>query len=503
MHPRYWATVCPDKPAIIAETSGESISYQQLNRRSIQCANLMHSVGLKPGDHVAILMENHPGFFEIVWAAQRSGLYYTTISWRFQPQEVAYILEHCEARALFTSIRQREFCESIAESAKKLPRFVAGGSMAGYQCYETAIAEQPIEPIVEETRGSDMLYSSGSTGKPKAVKLPIEDSGLDQPPALYRFFGERYQWDENTRYLISAPLYHSGPLRFAMAQGYFGGTLVMTEKFDAEENLALIQKYRITHAHWVPTMMVRLLKLPESVRNKYDVSSLRFVMSGAAPISVETKRAMIEWLGPILEEAYGATEGNGATMISSKEWLEHPGSVGKAVGCTIHILDDDGNELPAGEIGNVYFDGPRFEYYKDPEKTREAYNERGWSTLGDIGYLDNQGYLYLTDRKNDVVIINGVNVYPLEAEQLLINHPKVMDAAVFGLPDEDSGEKLHAVVQLKENELASKALATELIDYCRENLATIRAPKTLDFRAAIPRHETGKLYKRMLKAEYL
>jgi acyl-CoA synthetase (AMP-forming)/AMP-acid ligase II len=503
MHPRHWARVCPGKPAIIAVTANEIISYAELNQRSIQCANLMREAGLKPGDHVAVLMENHTRFLEISWAAQRCGLYFTPISWRFPPAEIAHILEHCGARVLFVSAKQQLLCDNIEASTIGLRRFVTGGSIPGYESYDDAVSRQPLIPTADETRGVDMLYSSGSTGKPKAIKIPIEQGAIDQPPALYAFFGERYEWNEDTRYLISAPLYHSGPLRFSMAQHYFGGTLVLTEKFDAEENLALIEKYRITHAHWVPTMMVRLLKLPEDIREKYDLSSLKFVMSGAAPISVETKQGMINWIGPILEEAYAGTEGNGATMINSSEWLSHPGSVGKAVGCTIHILDDDGNELPVGELGTVYFDGPSFEYYKDPVKTKEAYNDRGWSTLGDIGYLDEEGYLYLTDRKNDVVIVNGVNVYPLEAEQLLIVHPKVTDAAVFGLHDEDSGERVHAVVQAAPGQDAGEDLATELIHYCRQHLPSIRCPKTLDFRAQIPRHETGKLYKRLLKAEYV
>lgn len=503
MHPRHWAKTSPEKPSVIAVTANEVITYKQLNERSVQCANLMRAIGLKPGDHVAVVMENHPRFLEISWAAQRCGLYFTAICWRFKPQEVAYILEHSGAAALFTSRKQQALCESIDHVARRLPRYIVDGEMDGYQCYESAIAGQPTEPSAAETRGVDMLYSSGSTGKPKAVKIPIETAAIDEPPALYAFFGERYRWNEDTRYLISAPLYHSGPLRFSMAQGYFGGTLVMTEKFDPEENLELIQRYRITHAHWVPTMMVRLLKLPEQVRASYDVSSLQFVMSGAAPVSIECKQRMIDWLGPILEEAYGGTEGNASTLISSQEWLTHKGSVGKAAFGSIHILDDKDRELPPGDIGSVYFDGAPFEYYKDPQRTQQAYNSRGWSTLGDIGYLDEEGYLYLTDRKDDVIITNGVNVYPIEAEHVLISHPRVVDAAVFGLPDEDSGERVHAVVQLAEGEIAGVDLAMALMSYCRSKIANIKCPKSLDFHKQIPRHDTGKLYKRALKADYV
>lgn len=503
MHPRHWAKVSPEKPAIIYPRTGEIITYRELDDRSTRCANLMRRAGLKPGDHVALIMENHPQFLEIAWAAQRCGLYFTAISWRFQAAEVAYILEHSGAGALFVSSNQKALCAALQDQTAALPRFVIGDAIEGYEDYETAIAREPPVPTGEETRGTDMLYSSGSTGKPKAIKLPVENPSIDGPTALYAFFGQRYAWNEDTRYLQPAPLYHSGPLRFSMAQGYFGGTVVLLDKFDAEENLRVCEQYRITHAHWVPTMMVRLLKLPEDVRKSYDMGSVRYVMSGAGPISVETKRAMIDWLGPILEEAYGGTEGNGATFITSEEWLKHPGSVGKAAFGSIHILDDDGNELPQGDIGTIFFEGAHFEYYKDPEKTREAYNDRGWSTLGDIGYLDSEGYLYLCDRKNDMIIVNGVNVYPVEAEHALVSHPKVADAAVFGLPDEESGERVHGVVQLAPGVEGNDALARELIDFCRARIAHIKCPKALDFRDQLPRHETGKLYKRILKAEYL
>jgi long-chain acyl-CoA synthetase len=503
MHPRHWAEVNPDKLAVIAARSGSVTTYRELNERSTQCANLLRRSGLKAGDHVAAILENHPRFLEISWAAQRAGLYFTPISWRFQPDEILYILGHCGAKAVFVSHGQRLLAEKVASEAAISIRLSVGGDLEGYEGYEHAIEKFPAVPIGSETRGVDMLYSSGSTGRPKAIKLPVDNPQIDGAPPLYRLFGERFAWSDSTVYLMPAPLYHSGPLRFAMAMGYFGGTVILMEKFDAREALELCERYRVTHAQWVPTMLVRLLKLPREVREHYDLSRLQFVIHGAAPVSVDVKRGMIDWLGPILEESYSGTEGNGATLISSVEWLAHPGSVGKAAFGTLHILDEEGREVPAGTIGDIYFDGPTFEYYKDPQKTRDAYNDRGWSTLGDIGYLDGEGYLYLTDRKSDVIITGGVNVYPIEAEHVLTSHPKVLDAAVFGIPDEDLGEAVHAVVQPAGREALDPGLERRLLDYCRSKIAHYKCPRSIDFRDELPRHETGKLYKRLLRAQYL
>jgi long-chain acyl-CoA synthetase len=503
MHPRHWARVNPEKAAVIAARSGRVTTYRELNDRSMQCANLLHRAGLVPGDHVAAILENRPHFLEISWAAQRSGLYFTPISWRFQPDEVLYILEHCGAKALFVSHSQRLLAEQVFLKTRISIRLSIGGPLDGYQCLEQAMAEFPTTPAFEETRGVDMLYSSGSTGRPKAIKTSVGDPQVDGPPPLYRLFGERFGWNESTMYLMPAPLYHSGPLRFAMAMGYFGATVVLMEKFDARESLELCERYRITHAQWVPTMLVRLLKLPQEARRRYDLTHLKCVIHGAAPISVDVKRAMIDWLGPILEESYSATEGNGATLIGSNEWLAHPGSVGKAAFGTLHILDEAGEEVPVGTIGNIYFEGPRFEYYKEPQRTREAFNQRGWSTLGDIGYVDAEGYLYLTDRKSDVIITGGVNVYPIEAEHVLTSHPRVIDAAVFGVPDEDLGEAVHAVVQPLDNSDAGPELERLLLDYCRSRIAHYKCPRSIEFRGELPRHDTGKLYKRILKAQYI
>ncbi len=503
MHPRHWAEVDRDKAAVIAARSGRVTTYRELEQRSMQCANWLRRAGLRPGDHIAAVLENDPSFLVVSWAAQRSGVYFTPISWRFQLEEILYILDHCGARAVFISQSQRELAGALVESGKIPLRLSVGGALEGFEGFEDAIAGCPTIALAAETRGVDMLYSSGSTGKPKAVKVAVDDPCIDGAPQLYRLFGQRFQWNNATVYLMPAPLYHSGPLRFAMAMGYFGGSVLLMEKFDARESLELCERYRVTHAQWVPTMLVRLLKLPRGVRERYDLRSLRFVIHGAAPVAVEVKHAMIEWLGPILEESYSGTEGNGATLISSAEWLSHPGSVGRAAFGELHILDDAGCEVPPGTIGNIYFDGPKFEYYKDPQRTREAYNDRGFSTLGDIGYVDSEGYLYLTDRKSDVIITGGVNVYPIEAEHALTSHPQVTDAAVFGVPDEDLGEAVHAVVQPARRADAGAALERMLIDYCRAKIAHYKCPRSIEFRDQLPRHDTGKLYKRLLKAEYL
>ena len=501
-HPRHWADVDPERPAIIEARTGRATTYRELNDRSSRCAHWLRRAGIVPGDHVAVILENHPCFLEISWAAQRAGVYFTPISWRFQPEEILYILEHSGAKAVFISHAQAALAARLLQGTCPSVRLSVGGALDGYRSYEDAIAGTSGLPRAEETRGVDMLYSSGSTGKPKAIKVPVEDPCVDGAPPLYRLFGRRFAWNPSTVYLMPAPLYHSGPLRFAMAIGYFGGTVVLMEKFDALEALAACERYAVTHAQWVPTMLVRLLKLPREVRERFDLSTLKFVIHGAAPVSVDVKRAMIEWLGPILDECYSGTEGNGATLIDSAEWLAHPGSVGKAAFGTLHVLDERGREVPPGTIGDVYFDGAKFEYFKDPARTREAYNERGWSTLGDIGYMDAEGYLYLTDRKNDVIITGGVNIYPIEVEHVLASHPLVLDAAVFGIPDEDLGEAIHGVVQLADPAAAGPEVGRLLVDYCRAKLAHFKCPRTLEFRAELPRHDTGKLYKRLLKAEH-
>ena len=503
-HPRLWAAQSPHRPAIIMGGSGEIITFGELDERANRCAQLMRRADLQRGSHVAILMENHPRFLEIVWAAQNAGLYFTPVSWRFHLDEIAFILGDCDARVLFVSKAQAPLALALRQRLPTLRCFIVGGLDDSLESYEAAIAGCPAEPLADESRGSDMVYSSGSTGRPKGVKQQLAATSIDKPSAMFAIYEKRWGWSPQTVYLMPAPLYHSGPLRFAMTMQHLGATLVVMERFDAAGALALCQRYRVTDAHWVPTMLVRILKLSSAERATYDLSSLQRVIHGAGPCAPDVKRAMIDWLGPILEESYGGTEGNGMTMISSQEWLQHPGSVGKAFVGAIHILDDEGTELPTGETGLVYFSGgPRFEYHGNAERTREAYDRQGRSTLGDIGYLDADGYLYLTDRRNNLIITGGVNVFPQEIENVLITHPEVLDVAVFGLPDVEMGEAIKAVVQPRSVEHAGPALAQELIALCRARLAHYKAPRSIDFRADLPRHDTGKIYTRLLKAEYL
>lgn len=505
MHPGIFAATHPDKPAYIMADSGAVITFRELNERSNQLAHLFRSLGLKRGDHIALLMENHPLFLVIIWAAQRSGLYYTAISHRLQAEEIVYIVNDCSAKLLITSQQQLphalELCGSIP-NCRHL--FVSAEPHPPFQSLEAAISQQPTCPIEDECEGSDMLYSSGTTGKPKGIKPPLEDLPLGTPNTLYNLIHALYMTpDEEMRYLSPAPLYHAAPLRYNMTFQRTGATCVIMETFDAERYLQLVEEYQITHSQLVPTMFVRMLKLPDDVRNQYDVSSLKGIIHAAAPCPIPVKEQMIKWWGPIIHEYYAGTEGMGFTTIDSAEWNQHKGSVGKSILGEVKIVDEEGNPLPSGEIGTVYFaNGAPFEYHNDPDKTRAATHQHGWTTLGDVGYLDAEGYLYLTDRKAYTIISGGVNIYPQEAEDVLVTHPKVTDVAVFGVPNEEFGEEVKAVVQLLDMSQANEDLAAELIDYCRSRLSSIKCPKSIDFETELPRHPTGKLYKRLLKDRY-
>ena len=480
---------------------GNTSRLQSSRLRQTGARSLFRSLGLKRGDHIAILLDNHPAFFPLCWAAHRSGLYYTAISWRLQAAEVAYIVENCEAQVLVTS-------PTCAGPARDLAtrwlqhRYSVGGEIVGFSSWEEATAGLSTEPIADQAEGASMLYSSGTTGYPKGVCRPLPDTpyGAVAGPNLLKAL---YGAGDSSIYLSPAPLYHAAPLGFTMGCLRAGVRVVVMEHFDAEEALRCIERYHITHSQWVPTMFVRMLKLPEEVRASYDVSTLECAVHAAAPCPVPIKEQMIDWWGPIIYEYYAGTEGNGFVQLNSNEWLAHKGSVGKPLNCELHICDDAGEELPVGESGTIYFDGGgTFEYFKDAEKTDGSRHPRGWSTLGDVGYVDADGYLYLTDRKHFMIISGGVNIYPQEAENVLITHPEVVDVAVFGVPNADFGEEVKAVVQPRELARADAELEVELIDYCREQLSHIKCPRSIDFRAELPRHPTGKLYKRLLKDEY-
>jgi len=505
MHPAQIASQTPQKTAYLMAESGIAVDFATLNERSNQAAQLFRQLGLKPGDHIALMLENHPQFLQICWGAQRAGLYYTAISYRLQPDEVEYIVKDCQAKCFITSYAQHQIAATLLQKLPELKnRYMLDQAIAGYQSWEEALAQQPSTPVEDECEGADMLYSSGTTGRPKGIKAPLVYTPLGTPSPLYMLLQALYFTPGEMVYLSPAPLYHAAPLRYNVNFLRTGSTCVIMERFDPELALQLIEKHRITHCQMVPTMFIRMLKLPEDVRKKYDVSSLKVVIHAAAPCPVEIKQQMIEWWGPIIHEYYAGTEGNGFTTIDSAQWLLHKGSVGRAILGELKIVDDEtGEELPPGEIGTVYFaNGPVFEYHNDQEKTRKASHPKGWTTLGDVGYVDAEGYLYLTDRKAYMIISGGVNIYPQEAEDTLISHPKVADVAVFGIPNEEFGEEVKAVVQPADMRDAGPALERELIDYCRSKISHIKCPKSIDFEAELPRHPTGKLYKRLLKDRY-
>jgi long-chain acyl-CoA synthetase len=504
MHPGVHAATHPDKPAIIMAGTGATLTYRELDAASNRVAQLFRSIGLGPGDGIALLLENHPRFYEIVWGAQRAGLYYTPMSTRLTAGEIEYIVDDCDAKVLIASAAT---VGALAQLDGRLPgvsaRLLLDGMAPGFTSFDAAVGAQPARPIADEMEGSDLLYSSGTTGRPKGVKLPLRRDALGTPAALVRLVQALYGFADDTVYLSPAPLYHAAPLRFNLAVQRLGGTSIIMDHFDAPGFLGAIGRHRVTHTQVVPTMFIRLLKLAEPERSAADLSSLRMAIHAAAPCPIPVKESMIAWWGPKILEYYAGTEGNGFCAITAEEWMSHKGSVGRALLGTIRILDDDYRELPAGEPGTIYFEGGGgFEYHKDPAKTASSRSPQGWSTLGDIGYVDAEGYLYLTDRKANMIISGGVNIYPQEAENLLATHPKVTDCAVFGVPNPDFGEEVKAVVQPTDMATAGPALAEELMVFCRQHLSAIKCPRSIDFEAELPRHPTGKLYKRLLKDRY-
>jgi long-chain acyl-CoA synthetase len=503
MFPDRHAEQHPDRDAYVMARAGVGVSYASLAARSQRAARLMRALGAAHGDTVALLMENHVTLLELAWAAQRAGLRYTAISPRLTADEVAYILEDSGSQTLFASAATAEVALAAAQQAAVGARINVDGALDGFEDYATLLAGVPDGALDDEAEGVEFLYSSGTTGRPKAIKSALALSPIGTPPAIVGLFEQLYGFGSDTVYLSPAPLYHSAPLRFNMAVHRLGGTSIVMEQFDPLWMLELIERHRVTHVQMVPTMFVRLLRLSDEERARFDLSSLRVIVHAAAPCPAEIKAQMIDWLGPIVYEYYSSTEVHLFTAIDSVEWLAHRGSVGRAMLGIPHILDDDGVELGVGEAGTVWAqDGPQFEYHNAPEKTAESRNERGWTTVGDIGYLDAEGYLYLTDRKADMIISGGVNVYPQEAENALITHPLVQDAAVFGIPHDELGEEVKAVVQLLPTDLSEEAVEAELLAFCHARLAKYKCPRTIDFATELPRHATGKLYKRLLRDQY-
>lgn len=507
MHPRIHAGTNPDRPAIIDTQSGAVMSFGELERAANRGAHALRALGVGPRGVVALACENRFAFMVAYWAAQRAGIILVTVSTRLTAAEMSYILADSGTELLLISTTLPAAQSGLADLRAGLPRLsvVSIGPAAGVRDWETLLADQPDTPIADESAGCRMVYSSGTTGRPKgllkgAVGGPVVRA--TGPAAMLR---DNYGITPDDYYLSSAPLYHTAPLTWGVAAQEIGATLVMMPRFDPLEFLSAVKRWRVTAAQLVPTMFIRLLRLPPETRAKADLSSLRRVVHAAAPCPVPVKHAMIEWLGPILTEYYAGSEGNGSTLIHSDEWLRKPGSVGRSIMGVLHICDDAGHALPANEIGTIYFEGGgQFAYHNDDDKTRKSRNplHPEWSTMGDLGYVDDDGFLFLSDRKDFMIISGGVNIYPQEIENVLLAHPAVADAAVFGVPNAEFGEEVKAVVQPVRWEDAGKELATRLTSWCREQLADFKCPRSIDFEPALPRAETGKLYKKALKAQY-
>ena len=508
MYPGKWADIFPDKPAVIDTATGARRTYGELNDRSNQLARLLHDKGLRRGDHISIFAENHIAWFDVVWAAMRSGLYLTTVNRYLTDEEAAYIVDNSESQVLVTTRARVDVARDMPKFAPNCHTWLSiDGAVDGYEDLETAIAAYPAEPLAEQPAGTFMLYSSGTTGRPKGILRALPETSIEEDSNLVGALQSMlWGFDESSVYLSPAPLYHSAPLGFCTGTQSLGGTVIMMPRFDPIGALAVIEEYRVTHSQWVPTMFSRMLKLDEDERSGFDLSSHRVAIHAAAPCPPRVKEQMFDWWGRIIYEYYGGTEVNGLTHTGPDEWFEHPGTVGKPVLGVLHICDEDGTELPTGEPGIVYFELPvmPFEYLKDPEKTKEAQHPEhpNWSALGDVGYVDEDGFLYLTDRATHMIISGGVNIYPQEIEDAMIMHPKVLDVAVIGVPNEEMGEEVKAIVQPTAGAEPGTRLEGELLAYAREHIAHYKCPKSVDFRDELPRLPTGKLYKRFLKDEY-
>ncbi|WP_445184806.1 acyl-CoA synthetase [Pseudonocardia sp. Cha107L01] len=512
MYPRTHALKTPDKVAARLVDTGEEITYAELDERSTRLAHALHDAGLRRGDVVALLSNNDLRCFEVYWAAMRSGLYITAVNHHLAADEVAYIVNDSGARALVASVAKGELADAIVELTPRVAlRLAFGGPVPGHGDYAAVLAAASAETLADEPSGAPMLYSSGTTGRPKGVRPLLPDRQVHEPGEMVTGLASSvFGLDADTVYLSPAPIYHAAPLRWCGAIQGIGGTVVMTERFTPEGTLAAIAENGVTAGQFVPTMFVRMLKLDEQVRAGFDVSTLKLAIHAAAPCPVDVKQKMIDWWGPVLVEYYAGTEGHGMTMINSQQWLEKPGSVGKAVVGTLRICDDADNtgaEVPTGEVGTVYFerDLMPFTYHNDPEKTRQAQHPQHptWTTVGDIGRVDADGFLFLTDRKAFTIISGGVNIYPQEIENVLALHEAVTDVAVIGVPDEEMGEAVKAFVQPAPGAVAGPELEREIIEFVRSKIARFKAPRSVAFVDSLPRTPTGKLVKHELKQRYL
>jgi long-chain acyl-CoA synthetase len=495
MTTRIGAGVPDGKPALVLGGSGLAWTFGELQRRTDEAVAMLAARGLGFGDHIAVLFANEPELFPVVWAAQRTGLYYTPVNWHLTPEEAAYIVADCGAKVLIASPAQRELTERICAAVPAVAPVITGTG--------PATAADVVRPaadgdLPQRWEGFAMFYSSGTTGRPKGIARPAVRTPLGTAGPIDALMRRLYGLGPDSVYLSTGPLYHAAPLGWSTATQRAGGTTVVMERFDPRHTLELIERHRVTHVQFVPTMMQRLLRLPDQDRQRYDLSSLRIAVHAAAPCPVDLKREFIDWFGPVVWEYYAGSEGNGYFAIDAADWLAHPGSVGRALYGTPHVLDDDGTELPPGEIGTIWFEGTAaFAYHNDAAKTAGAFNDKGWSTLGDVGQLDADGYLYLSDRRVDLIISGGVNIYPQEVENVLTAHPAVYDAAVVGVPDAEMGQRVVAVVQAEPG--ADFDLTEQLFTYCRAHLAGFKCPREIVFTDELPRLPSGKLLRRRVR----
>jgi long-chain acyl-CoA synthetase len=506
MYIREYASQTHGKRAVVMADSGESLTYFELEARANQTARLFRRQQLARGDHMALLMENSIQFFEIIAAASRTGLYYTPISTHLKAAEVAYVVNDSRARTVVTTASLLSVALAAVTDCLNVEHWLVIGvedPPPPFVRYEELVATESTTPLSDEQLGLAMIYSSGTTGRPKGILRPLPEGAPSQVSDSVRMGKGLMKFREGMTFLSVAPLYHSSPHAGVVAALQLGAETVVMTRFDPEDCLRLVEKYRVTHVQMVPTMFVRLLRLPDSVRCGYDLSSLEAVVHSAAPCPVAVKQAMIDWLGLIIYEYYGATESYGFTRCSPQEWLSHRGSVGKAVLGKILILDDSGVALPTGEVGNVYFTGgSQFSYFGEVENDENAGVPDGARTVGDVGWIDEEGYLYLTDRKSFMIISGGVNIYPQEVEDVLSANEAVLDVAVFGVPDDEFGEQVKAVVVLSEGFSPGRSTEEALVAYCRERLSGFKCPRSVDFVKELPRLESGKLAKHLIRKPY-
>ena len=500
----HWAAVHPDAPAVV---EGDRVStFAELNAQANRLVRALRVRGVGPGAGIALLCANRTEFVEVVVAADRAGLRLTPVNWHLTADEAAYIIDDCEATAVVADARFRDVAVAATRHAVGATvRLAVGADIDGFESYADALAPEAGDDIDEPCIGIRMLYTSGTTGRPKGVHRDAATAapGAITTAALARASG--YRPGRGQLHLCTGPLYHAAPLQLSLVVPQTGGVgVVLMDGWDARATLELIEHHRVTHTHMVPIMFHRLLSLPPEEKSRHDLSSLSFVVHGAAPCPVPVKQAIIDWWGPIVAEYYAATEGAG-TVVLSHDWLQRPGTVGRPdTPDHILVLGEDGDVLPAGEVGTVYLKAPdegRFDYFKDAGKTAGAYRG-GYYTLGDVGYLDAEGFLFLTDRSANLIISGGVNVYPAEVEAVLIGHPAVGDVGVVGVPDLEWGEEVVAVVEPQPGVDGTPELAAELLEWCRPRLARFKWPRRVDFVEALPRHDNGKLYRQVLRARY-